>query len=176
MKFFALFAFAWLGFATSASACIKTVPSVDLHRYVGIWYEIARNPVIFEPKCACARQVLTALDDGKVGVYNTCDKRDPNGKLLEVRGTASPTDASDAKLSVDFGFLWKGDYWVIALDPEYRYAVVTDRFGYSLYILSRTPTLEPSLFEKALAAAQSQVSIRRLKMTQQEGCTYPPIE
>ncbi len=168
-----------LGLVVSGSGAlaeIQTVKQVDLTKYAGTWYEIARNPIIVEPVCACARQVLTPTTDGRVSVYNSCDKYQVGGKLSEIRGTAIPKDATNAKLSVDFGFPWKGDYWIIALDESYRYAVVTDRFGYSLYILSQTPSLESSLFDEAVKKAQTQVGINRLMPTIQLGCTYPKAE
>jgi apolipoprotein D and lipocalin family protein len=165
----------FIAFATSAFAfaSIKTVPQVDLAKFAGTWYEIARNPIIFEPKCACARQVLTPMPDGKVAVLNSCNKDDVNGKLTTIRGTAEASDDTGAKLAVDFGFPWKGDYWIIDVAPDYSYAVVTDRFGYSLYILSRTPQMDPVSFQDALDAAKTQVSINRLKITDQNSCTYP---
>ena len=154
-------------------AAIHVVEQVDLNRFIGTWYEIARNPIIFEPKCACAQQKLGQLDTNTVSVYNSCNVGSIGGKLSEIRGTATPVDGLSSKLAVDFGFFWKGDYWVIALDPEYKYAVVTDRFGYSLYILSKTPTLDSALYAKALASAETQVKTDRLVVTPQEGCTYP---
>jgi apolipoprotein D and lipocalin family protein len=165
-----------LGFSVRAEASIHTVAQVDLGEYAGTWYEIARNPIIFEPSCACARQVLTPAANGAIDVYNSCDNHRVGGKLVEIRGTAKSADSTGARLEVSFGFPWKGDYWVIALDSQYRYAVVTDRFGYSLYILSRTPELDPALHEEALQAAKRQVSIKRLKTTPQDGCTYPSAD
>ncbi len=162
-----------LGLTPSAFARVETVPSVDLTQYVGTWYEIARNPIIVEPKCPCARQVLTPRPDGQVDVFNSCNKYKVSGKLSVIRGTAKPSDPTGAKVAVNFGFPWKGDYWIIALDSDYRWAAVTDRFGYSLYILARTPFLDQASYEEAVKAASAQVSVRRLRPTEQLGCTYP---
>lgn len=150
---------------------VQTVTFVDLGRYAGTWYQIARNPLIFEWGCECSRQILTPKEDGDVDVYNTCNFRSPQGSLREIRGTARVVDAqTNAKLEVDFGLPWKGDYWVIGLDPEYRWAVVTDSRKWSLYILSKTPTLEAELMEAALKTAAEQVDTSRLHMTNQQGC------
>jgi apolipoprotein D and lipocalin family protein len=164
-------------FSSSAMAFakIETVPSVNLGRFAGAWYEIARNPIIFEPKCACARQLLSPLPDAKISVLNTCNKDTADGKLTEISGTAEASDETNSKLAVDFGFPWKGQYWIIALAPDYSYAAVTDSWGYSLYILSKTPTLDAASYQAALDAAQAQVSIKRLVVTDQTGCTYPAV-
>lgn len=161
-------------FSIGAQAKVETVSHVDLSRYVGAWYDIASNPIIFQPSCPCERQLLTPTANGKVSVFNSCNKDTVDGKLTEIRGTAEPEDATNAKLAVDFGFPWKGQYWIIALDSDYRYAVVSDNFGYSLYILSKTPQLDPALYEQALQQAQAaHVSVKNLVASNQLGCTYP---
>ena len=160
-----------LGNRGAAQSEVKTVEFVELSRYAGTWYQIARNPIIFEWGCECSRQVLTPKDNGLIDVYNTCNFRSPQGYMREIRGTARVVDASsNAKLEVDFGLPWKGDYWVIALDPDYRWAVVTDARKWSLYVLSKTPSLEPELYQEALRQASQQVDTSRLYMTTQEGC------
>lgn len=163
-------------FGSSAFAAVETVSHVDLSRYVGTWYDIASNPIIFQPSCPCERQVLTPTADGKVSVFNSCNKGSPDGQLSEIRGTAEPVDGTNSKLAVDFGFPWKGAYWIIALDTDYRYAVVSDNFGYSLYILSKTPQLEDSLYQQALKSAQAaNVNTKNLVFSSQVGCQYPPV-
>jgi apolipoprotein D and lipocalin family protein len=158
-------------------ASVQTVPKVDLNRYVGTWYDIASNPILFQPSCPCERQVLTPEPSHKVSVFNSCNKKTASGPLSTIHGTAQAVDSTDAKLAVDFGLPWKGDYWIIGLDPDYRYAVVSDRFGYSLYILSKTPELDKSLYEAALEAAQkANVSTKRLVFSDQLGCQYPPTD
>ncbi len=73
-------------------------------------------------------------------------------------------------------FFWPfyGDYWIIGLDNDYRYAVVSNEEGSTLWILSRTPVLEPTLYADALAIAQKQgVNVSLLQKTEQQGCQYP---
>jgi len=155
---------------------IKTVAQVDLGKYLGNWYQISRNQNPFEPNCYCAVQILAPLSADSVSVRNTCNKDSITGDLAEIKGSASVTDApANSKLSVDFGFFFKGEYWIIGLDEQYRYAVVTDSKGSSLYILSKTPTLAPELYNKAVLDASSQVNVTKLKTTPQEGCTYPAL-
>ncbi len=169
-----LISLALLGCAVAANADIKTVPFVDLNKYAGTWYQIARNPLFFESSCVCSRQVLTPDADGSIDVYNTCNEYTQSGKLLEIRGHAYDEDpSSHSKFTVDFGLPNKGQYWIIAIGPQYSYAVVTDPTMKSLYILSKTPVLPHNLFEKALREAVAQVDISKLQNTTQAGCAYP---
>ena len=153
---------------------ITTVPNVDLGRFVGTWYRIASAPVIFDSNCACARQILAAQSDGKVSVDNICRKGDPSGEIQEVAGYATADDDTHAKLSVHFqGIPWPGSYWIVALDPNYNWAAVSDLFGYSLYLMARTPTLDAISYLDAVDAIDaSHVNTSNLQMEVQEGCHY----
>jgi apolipoprotein D and lipocalin family protein len=157
-----------------ARAEVKTVPYVDVARYLGTWYQIARNPLFFEAGCVCSRQILTANGDGRVAVYNTCNDQVPTGPLKEIRGFATSDDpVSNSKFTIDFDLPHKGQYWVIAVDNDYRYAVVSDSSGKSLYVLSKTPKLDSELLAKAINEGGMQVSTSKLELTVQQGCTYP---
>jgi len=162
-------------FATqAASAELKTVEYIDPGQYLGTWYQIARNPHPFETGCVCSRQVLTANRDS-IGVYNSCNDSTPTGPLREIRGTATIDDpTSNARLTVDFGLPKKGQYWIIGVDPQYRWAVVSEPSMQTLYILSKTPQLPADLYQAALAEAAAQVDVSNLTLTEQNGCAYPP--
>ncbi len=163
-------------FSSGAAAEPKTVPYVDLNQYAGIWYQIAHVPLVFEGgTCACARQKLTPGEPGVIKVYNSCNDKNPQGKLKEISGEAYNDDAqSNSKFTVDFHLLFKGSYWVVGLDQEYRYAVVSDSWSYSLYILSKTPTLSPDLYNEAVNIARAQgLNVAKLETTVQAGCQYP---
>ena len=154
---------------------LRTVPFVDVARYLGRWYQISRNPLPFEPlDCACTQQTLGLQNDGKVSVYNSCRDGGPNGELRDIRGTATNDDTStNARYTVDFGLPFTGQYWIIGLDADYRWAVVSDPDRRSLYILSKTPTLADDLYQAAVAKAAEQTSTRHLRRTSHEGCSYP---
>lgn len=161
-------------FSASAWAQLSTVPYVDLNKYVGTWYQIARNPIFFENGCVCSRQVLTPLASGQVQVYNSCNLMSPDGPLRDISGLATNQDpVTNAKFKVDFNLPKKGDYWVIGLDAQYRYAVVSEPSMAALYILSKTPTLDAVLYQEALQKASDQVDISKLSITPQSGCVYP---
>lgn len=153
---------------------LKTVPFVDINRYMGNWYEIAANPMPFEKDCVCSRQQLSLVDGGLVRVRNTCNDRTQRGPVREVVGSATNDDpTTNARFTVDFGMPDKGQYWVIALAPDYRYAVVSEPSRKALFILSKTPTLSEDLYASALREANSQVDVFQLVRTEQTDCTYP---
>jgi len=168
-----LVALAFLCLSTQALAQLRTVPFVDVSRYLGTWYQIARNPLIFEGDCICSRQILSLRTDGNVGVYNSCNNP-YTGAVREIRGFATNDDATtNARFTVDFGLPHKGAYWIIGLDHDYRYAVVSDPSLQSLYILSKTPELPAALYEEAVRKAAEQLDTSRLTLTEQRGCVYP---
>lgn len=123
-----------------------TVDSVDLARYMGTWYEIAKIPNSFQSKCAMnTTATYTLLGDGEVEVVNRCVESD--GSVNVAEGVAKVVDEkTNAKLKVSFVSilgvrLFWGDYWIIGLSKDYRYAVVgtpTRKYG---WILSRSPEL-----------------------------------
>lgn len=121
---------------------LKTVSFVDLSRYVGKWYQVAHYPSFFLNGCASSTAEYTANPDGSIGVFNTCLGDDGLAKGT-ITGTATVVDTgSNAKLKVRFPNVpVAGDYWIIALDDDYEYAVVSDPTRLSLFVLSRTPTV-----------------------------------
>ena len=132
--------------AAAAAADLVTVPHVDLSRYVGLWHQIALIPNSFQDQCAGGTTAEYVLrDDGRIDVINSCDKAD--GARDRADGLARVVDtATNARLEVSFFsiFGWRpvwGDYWIIGLDPDYRWAVVgtpSRRYG---WVLARTPVL-----------------------------------
>ena len=130
-----------------AQPAVVPVPSVELNRYVGGWYEIARIPNRFQRQCTRHTVALYGLrPDGRLSVLNQCIKQ--SGNVDQATGVAKVVDpVSRAKLKVSFvSFLgWRpfwGDYWVIGLDDGYRWAVVGSpdrRYG---WVLARSPQLD----------------------------------
>jgi apolipoprotein D and lipocalin family protein len=148
----ALLAAATVGYGMSGSGGdLTTVPSVDLGRYTGRWYEIARYPNRFQKQCsgdviATYRQ----LPNGKIEVLNACRKAD--GKVEVAKGKARVGDTTtNAKLRVTFFWPFYGDYWIIGLDPGYRWAVVGEPSRKYLWILSRSPQLSAADHEEAIS-------------------------
>jgi apolipoprotein D and lipocalin family protein len=134
--------------ATAAVARdLETVERVDLERYLGRWYEIASYPAWFQRNCTAVTADYSRRDDGLIAVVNSCRKGSLDGRLKQARGRARVVDeASNARLEVSFfGPFW-GPYWIIDLDPEYRWAVVGVPSRRYLWILSRTPTMDEATY------------------------------
>lgn len=134
---------------------LEVVPSVDLNRYAGTWYEIARLPNSFQRDCAGnTTATYTLRPGGEIAVRNECRKAD--GRRKSAQGTARVAGAKDpnAKLKVTFFWPFRGDYWIVDLDPEYRWAVVGEPSRRYLWILSREPRLDAALYEQIVQRAK----------------------
>jgi apolipoprotein D and lipocalin family protein len=131
---------------------LPTVEYVDLARYAGRWYEIARYPNSFERNCAGVTADYTPLPNGEIEVLNTCRKFTIDGRLESAKGTARVVDTeTNAKLKVRFFGPFEGDYWIIGLDDEdYQYAVVGEPGRRFLWILSRTPQMDPEVYDSII--------------------------
>jgi len=145
-----------------------TVDSLDLEKYAGKWYEIASFPNWFERNCFCTTAEY-ALMEGFVKVTNSCRKGSPEGKLAVATGKARPVPSSNnSQLKVQFQWPFKGDYWVIALDEGYQYAMVGHPKKKYLWILSRTPGLDNEAYQNLLRIAEDKgYDVNRLQRTVQ---------
>jgi len=133
-----------------------TVQRVDLNRYAGTWYEIARLPVWFENGCVGVTAQYTTRPNGKVTVLNASYLRSLDGQRKSITGTARVTDPpANTKLKVMFFWPFEGDYWILRLDPDYRWAAVGSPDRDTLWILSRTPTLDDTLYNSIIASLKT---------------------
>jgi apolipoprotein D and lipocalin family protein len=142
---------------------VKAVAAVDLDRYQGKWFELAAIPQFFQRKCV--RDTFaeyTKLDSGEIRVDNNCVREDAGRERAE--GRARLYDSSEtSKLTVtflklfgEFRYWAGGDYWVIALDPSYQWAVVghpTRKYG---WVLSRTPTQPVAVLAEIVGRIKAQ--------------------
>ena len=136
---------------------LETVANVDLQRYTGTWYEIARFPHRFQRGCYASRAVYTLQDDGLIGVYNGCRKGSADGPLKSVQGKARVVDKqTNAKLEVSFFWPFWGDYWIIDLDSDYQWAVVGHPNRRYLWVLSRQETLDEEIMSGIKTRLQQQ--------------------
>ena len=123
----------------------STQVHVDLQRYLGLWYEIARKPMRHADAGARDITATYSLDDsGAVRVINAC--LNAGGEVETSEGVATPTDPSNARLEVSFlpqGLRWipftKGDYWILRVDSDYQTALVGDPDRKYLWLLHRQP-------------------------------------
>ncbi len=120
---------------------LPTVKQVDLNKYSGKWYEIARYEHFFEKGCKNVSATYSLRDDGDIDVINKCEMIE-DGLKKEAQGVAYATDKSNSKLKVSFFRPFYGDYWVIDLADDYSYALVGAPDREYLWILSRAKTID----------------------------------
>ncbi|SFS31766.1 lipocalin family protein [Brevundimonas viscosa] len=130
---------------------------VDLNRYAGLWYEIARYENGFERGCEGVTAEYTLRDDGLVGVRNACRQGSPGGELKVANGRARVIEGGDgAKLKVSFfGPFFLGDYWVLDRADDYSWSIVGEPSGRYLWLLSRSPTPAPTVRETIMNRARA---------------------
>lgn len=134
----------------------STVDELDLHRYMGTWYEIARFDHRFERGLSEVTATYTLLPDGTVRVDNRGYKHhEPYDVCHTAEGRAKVPDPSQpGKLKVSFFLSFYSDYYVLELDREgYNYALIGSSTDNYLWILSRTPILPEDIKKKLLTAA-----------------------
>ncbi len=145
--------------AVPASEPVTSVTELDLSRYAGQWFEIAHLPVSFQRRCAGDITATYSLrGDGSIGVRNAC--RDHDGDQQVAEGTARTVEGHPGRLQVRFVADWLSwvpmvwaDYWVLALDPGYQWALVGEPDRDYLWILSREPAMDRVLFEQIKSRA-----------------------
>ena len=159
----------------AALPAVATITALDVPRYMGTWYEIAKFPNRFQAKCAAnTRAQYLAQTDGSVQVLNSCTTADGStidalGKAIQVGAATSP------KLQVRFAPAWLswlpmvwGDYWVIDLDTDYQLAAVSDAKREYLWVLSRTPQTNAKAYDALVERLKAQhFDVNKLERTAQ---------
>lgn len=159
------------------AGCIPTVDYVDVERYMGTWYQISANPQFFNEGLVGVTATYTLRDDGVVDVVNAGFIGDFDGPIDRIEGEARVlNEETNASLSVDFvgsPLLQKiPSYNIVVLGDadDYGYAAVTDPAYSSLFILSRTPQMDPALYHDILDdLAEQGIPLDRLELTPQPG-------
>jgi len=127
------------------------VKELDIEKYLGTWYEIARYDHSFERGLVGVTANYSMRDDGKIKVVNSGYKGSLEGKFSEAIGKAKiPNSENPAKLKVSFFWIFYGDYFVLELDKDYQWAVIGSSSDKYLWILSRSPQMEKDLYNKLL--------------------------
>lgn len=127
---------------------LRTVSRVDLERYMGKWYEVARYPNPYQDGVVGVIAEYALKDDGTISVRNLGRSESLDAELTESTATAWVTDTTtNARWYVQFIWPFKADYWIIDLDEAYQYAVVGQPERERLWILSRTPNLSPATLD-----------------------------
>ena len=144
------------------SAEPKAVDAIDVQKYAGRWYEVARLPMYFQRNCASDVQAKYSLNSDKtIKVRNQCMNKE--GKLDVSEGVAYPQNDGNSQLKVSFlpkGLRWvpfsKGDYWVLRVDEDYQVALVGGPSHRYLWLLSRIPDVDEAVIEDYLNTAKAQ--------------------
>ena len=144
-----------------AAEPLQPVADLDINRYSGTWYEIARLPNRFEDQCVGdITATYTPLQSGRIRVVNAC--RNARGEMESVDGQARRQGDNPAKLEVRFAPAWLGwlpfvwaDYWVVDLDEDYRWAIVGEPGRKYLWFLTRDRAVDQATFDELKARAEA---------------------
>jgi lipocalin len=149
---------------------LSTVKELNLERYMGRWYEIARYNHSFEKGLVGVTATYSLRPDGKITVINQGYKNNLDGKLNIAKGKAKQPDPSEpGKLKVAFFLFFYADYYVLELDNEYKWALIGSSSDNYLWILSRTPVLDDTTLQYILNLAKKRgYDTGRLIMVEQK--------
>jgi lipocalin len=150
----------------------STVGSVDVDRYVGTWYEVGSVKQFFSIGLVNTRADYSLRPDGTIRVENSGRYFTADGFESRIVGTAVPVDASNARLNVSFtgsaSATPPGNYWIVDLDPDYQWAIVSDPTGLSGFLLTRSRTISEELYaELVQRAGDAGVNVSNLTPTPQ---------
>ena len=162
----------------SAGCPIPTPPEtaafVDVEQYMGLWYEVASFPQLFQQGLVGVTAEYTLEDDGRVRVVNRGLRNTLDGEAASIEGYATVVDdVTNAKLRVQFDpfpvSFFPGDYWIIEVGDEYEYAVVSGPTRQTLWILSRSPAMDDVLYDSIVAGLEADgFETERLVLTPQD--------
>jgi apolipoprotein D and lipocalin family protein len=154
---------------------VKPVEYVNINNYLGTWYQISAYETFFNQGLVGVTAEYSLNEDGTVNVVNNGYKGSFDGELDTITGTATVVDTvSFARLNVLFpgapDLFPQGNYWIVSLDDvNYQYAAVTDPLGSTLFVLSRTPTLDDETYQLILTMLKAmRLDVNRLKLTPQQ--------
>ncbi|MGM9427296.1 lipocalin family protein [Hydrogenophaga sp. MI9] len=161
--------------STTPPEPLQAIERLDVGRYLGTWYEIAKYPNRFQRQCVADTQALyRQRDDGQIDVVNRC--RQANGEMTEAVGRARQDGPADSpRLEVRFASAWLSwlpmvwaNYWVIDLDPGYQLVAVSEPNREYLWVLSRTPAVDAAAYQALLGRLQAKgFDLSKLEKTAQ---------
>lgn len=155
---------------------LRTVRDFDPAKYVGDWYEIGSIPHSSQKDCVCTRARYSLNSPQELQILNTCNLRDPNGVSKRFQATArnfDPEQPGKLWIPLFWGLYWT-QYRIVDLGANYDFAVVSDARGRRIWILSRTPEMDPELYSEILMKLWSQgIDIDQIRQTRQHDCSYP---
>ena len=130
---------------------LSTVKEVDIEKYQGLWYEIAKYPNSFQRNCLSSTATYTIHEKGYLIVENRCKKKSANNEDGYIKGKAFPTkNSNNSKLKVQFFWPFRANYWIIDLEPNYQWAVISEPKMKYLWILARKPSIDENSYQAIL--------------------------
>lgn len=165
MKLLIFFLFSSLLFSKAPLA----VPYVDVEKFSGLWYEMARTYNSYEKDCVAATVEYRLEDKNSYQIYNRCFDKKIGGELIEYEGVAKTTDGqSMSKMDMTYFYLFTREYRVIHLENDYSLAVICDEEMDQVWIMSRKPTITKVALNTALAKLEPYMDLKRLIYTPQD--------
>jgi apolipoprotein D and lipocalin family protein len=156
-------------FPRASAQSAKPVPNLDPNRLIGSYYEIARYPIRREKLCIGKEMVLYALGDKRdsIKVVTACQVKQDYLTYWNSQGEFS--DQADGRIKLNWLWPFKKRYWVLAIAPDYSWALVGTPNHKSLWILSHAPTLPASVMDsiRSQAAAQGFDTAKLVRIPQQ---------
>jgi apolipoprotein D and lipocalin family protein len=173
-----------LSVATAAPP-LKTVEHLDAERWAGTWFEVARVPNSLQARCRTdATTTYLPQPDGSLRVVQRCRDADDNWFVATARAVGFGGELSASRFKLSYLPAWldwlpavRGDHWVVMLDDDYRYAVISEPSREQLWILSRTPELEASTYDAIVARLRNaRFPVDELVPTPQLAQRLPPAQ
>jgi apolipoprotein D and lipocalin family protein len=166
MRYFIIILFSTFLFSNTPPT---PVPHVDINKFSGLWYEIARTYNKYEKDCVAATVEYDLQEDNTYKIYNRCFKNEIGGDLIEYKGTAEPVNGhSMSKIDMTYFYFFTSEYRVIHLENDYSAAVVADKDMKQVWVMSRKPNLPKSKFDNILAKLEKNMDLQRLIYTPQD--------
>ena len=145
------------------------VPYVDIERFSGLWYEVARTYNSYQENCVASSVEYVLQEDNEYKVYNRCFEDKIGGDLIEYRGTATPVEGTSmSAIDMTYFYIFTKEYLVIHVDEEYSTAVVADRDMEQVWIMSRKPKMAQNVLNNILAKLDPTMDLNRLIYTPQD--------
>ena len=147
----------------------QPVPYVDIKKFSGLWYEVARTYNSYQEECVASSVEYKLQKDSTYKVYNRCFKHVIGGDLVEYSGTAEPTIGNSmSKIDMTYYYIFTREYHVIHLENDYSAAVVADKEMEQVWVMSRVPKLRKSKLNKILVKLEKNMDLTRLIYTPQD--------
>jgi len=155
LKTLAITMMALFGLGCTPGQKLKTVKELDIKKYAGKWYEIAKLPNRFEQGLTCVTAEYVPMQDGSIKVINSGLKTDGSNKRKRIEGSAKVPDKNKpGELKVTFFWPFYGDYFVFELGKEYQYALVGSPSRKYFWILGREKVMDETQYQTLLSIAR----------------------